>query len=177
MKAKVTVTPKKMSNKAQNSENNSPRQCEECGKMFLRTGNLQRHKESKTCTSKSQSSSLAHKPASSTLQITLSKIKEQSIRKEPEQVSGQKQKQLALELKGSAQRRVASKRKTVRFTDKQKEIMDRCFDSGAKKKSARYTPAHCQKEMERQSGADNALKEAQIRAYFSRRHAKLSKEE
>ena len=53
--------------------------------------------------------------------------------------------------------------------------MDRCFDSGAKKKSARYTPAQCQKEMERQIGPDNALKEAQIRAYFSRRHAKLSK--
>ena len=55
--------------------------------------------------------------------------------------------------------------------------MDRCFDSGAKRKSARYTPAQCQKEMERQIGPDNALKESQIRAYFSRRHAKLSKEE
>lgn len=177
MKAKVSVTPMKKSNKAQNSKNNSLRQCEECGKKFLRTGNLQRHKESKTCTSKCQSSSLAQKSASSALQITLNTIKEQCIRKEPEQVSEQKQKQLALELKGSAQRRVASKRKTARFTDKQKQIMDRCFDSGTRKKSARYTPAQCQKEMERQIGPDNALKEAQIRAYFSRRHAKLSKEE
>ena len=165
----------KKSNKAQNSKNISLRQCE--GKKFLRTGNLQRHKESKTCTSKRQSLSLAHKSASSALQITLSTIKEQCIRKEPEQVSEQTQKQLALELKGSAQKRVASKRKTARFTDKQKESMDRCFDSGARKKRARYTPAQCQKEMERQIGPENALKEAQIRAYFSRRHAKLSKEE
>ena len=124
MKAKVSVTPMKKSNKAQNSKNNSLRQCEECGKKFLPTGNLQRHKESKTCTSKRQSSSLAHKSASFALQITLSTIKEQCIKKEPEQVSEQTQKQLALELKGSAQRRVASKRKTARFTDKQKEIMD-----------------------------------------------------
>ena len=107
---------------------------------------LKTFKESKTCTLKRQSSSLAHKSASSALQNILRKIKEQSIRKEPEQVFEQKQKQLALELKGGAQRRDARKRKTVRFTDKQKEIMDRCFDSGAKKKSARYTPAQCQKK-------------------------------
>ena len=55
MKAKVSVTPMKKSNKAQNSKNNTLRQCEECGKKFLPTGNLQRHKESKTCTSKHQS--------------------------------------------------------------------------------------------------------------------------
>ena len=55
--------------------------------------------------------------------------------------------------------------------------MDRCFDSGVKRKSARYTLAQCQTEMERQIGPDNALKESKIRAYFSRRHAKLSKEE
>lgn len=55
MKAKVSVTPMKKSNKAQNSKNNPLRQCEECSKTFLPTGNLQRHKESKTCTSKRQS--------------------------------------------------------------------------------------------------------------------------
>ena len=43
-----------------------------------------------------------------------------------------------------------------------KKIIDRCFDSGVKRKSARYTPAQCQKEMERQIGPDNALKESQI---------------
>ena len=35
MKAKVTVTPMKKSNKAQHSKNNSPKQCEECGKKFF----------------------------------------------------------------------------------------------------------------------------------------------
>ena len=55
--------------------------------------------------------------------------------------------------------------------------MDRCFDSGVKRKSARYIWAQCQKEMERQIGRDCALKKSQIMAYFSRHHAKLSKEE
>ena len=135
---------------------------------------LKTFKESKTCTLKRQSSSLAHKSASSALQNILRKIKEQSIRKEPEQVFEQKQKQLALELKGGAQRRDARKRKTVRFTDKQKEIMDRCFDSGANEKECKvHTCTVSKKEMERQIRPDNALKEAQIRAYFSRRRAKL----
>lgn len=44
MKAKATVTPVKKSNEAQNSKNSSLCECEECGKKFLRTGNLQKHK-------------------------------------------------------------------------------------------------------------------------------------
>lgn len=174
-KVKVAATAKK-SNTTQNSKKNSLCQCEDCGKEFLRTGNLRRHKESKTCTQKSENlQCMPQKTVSSAMQTTLCKIKEQSIKKQPKQISEQRQEQLALELKGSAQRRVAHKRKAARFTEEQKQIMDRCFDSGVKRKSARYTPAQCQKEMEKQIGPDNALKESQIRAYFSRRNATLSK--
>ena len=161
---------------------NSLCECEDCGKKFLRNGNLQRHRESKTCTSKKpqftqKSESLQCMPHSSAMETTLCKIKEQSVKKQPKRISEQNQEKLALELKGSAQRRIANKRKATRFTEEQKQIMDRCFDSGVKRKSARYTPAQCQKEMQRTIGPDNVLKESQIRAYFSRRHAKLSKEE
>ena len=92
------------------------------------------------------------------VKIALHKIKEQSVKKQLKQISEQNQEKLALELKGSAQRRVANKRKATRFTEEQKQIMDRCFDSGVKRKSARYTPAQCQKEMERQIGPNNAFK-------------------
>ena len=180
-RSKITAAQVKSSSTTKNNEN-SLRECEDCGKKFMRTGNLERHREFKTCTTKK--TQFKHKsenqqcmPHSSAMETTLSKIKEQSVKKQPKQVSEQKQEKLAQELKGSAQRLVANKRKATRFTEEQKQIMDRCFDSDVKRKSARYTPAQCQKEMERTIGPDNALKERQIRAYFSRRHAKLSKEE
>ena len=120
---------------------------------------------------------MPHKLDSLAMKTALSKIKCQSVKQQPKQISEHKQEKLALELKGSAQRCAANKRKAIRFTEEQRQIMDRCFDSGVKRKSARYTPAQCQEEMERQIGPDCALKKSQIRAYFSRRHAKLSKEE
>ena len=42
-------------------------------------------------------------------------------RKQPKQISEQNQEKLALELKGSAQRRIANKRKATRFTEEQKK--------------------------------------------------------
>ena len=167
-----------------NKNQHSLSQSKRCGKKFLRTGNLERHRQSKICTStklgkeKSQNpQSMPHKLDSLAMKTALSKIKWQSVKQQPKQISEQKQVNLALELKGSAQRRAANKRKAIRFTEEQRQIMDRCFDSAVKRKSARYTLAQCQKEMERQIGPDYALKESQIRAYFSRHHAKLSKEE
>lgn len=108
---------------------------------------------------------MPHKSDSSAMQTTLYKINEQSFKKQPKQVSEVEQEKLALKLKGSTQRRTANKRKMNRFTEKQKQIMDRCFDSGVKRKKAWYTPTQCQKEMKRQIGPDNALKESQIQAY------------
>ena len=179
-KSRAKVEKVKNSKKTQESKN-SLCECTDCGKKFLRTGNLHKHRQSKACSSKKKekSENLQYMPGkdSSAMQTALHKIKEQSVKKQPKQISEQNQEKLALELKGSAQRRIANKRKATRFTEEQKQIMDRCFDSGVKRKSARYTPAQCQKEMETQFGPDNALKESQIRAYFSRRHAKLSKEE
>ena len=180
-RSKTTAAQVKSSSTTKNKEN-SLCECEDCGKKFMRTGNLERHRESKICTTKrtqfqQKSENKQCMPQSSAMETILSKIKEQSVKKQTKPISEQKQEKLAQELKGSAQRRVANKRKATRFTGEQKQIMDRCFDSGVKRKSARYTPAQCQKEMERTIGPDNALKESQIRAYFSRRHAKLSKEE
>lgn len=54
------------------------------------------------------------------------------------------------------------------FTEEQKQIMDRCLDSGVKRSGAWQKHAQCQKEMERRI----ALKESQIRAYFGRCHTK-----
>lgn len=61
--------------------------------------------------------------------MALNKVKEYSAKKVPKQISEQRQQDLALELKGSTQRRVANKRKATRLTEEKKEIMDKCFDS------------------------------------------------
>ena len=149
-RSKITAAQVKSSSRTKNNEN-SLCECEDYGKKFMHTGNLERHRESKTCTTKKtqfkqKSENQQCMPHCSAMETTLSKIKEQSVKKQPKQISEQKQEKLAQELKGSAQRRVANKRKATRFAGEQKQIMDRCFDSGVKRKSARYTPAQCQKK-------------------------------
>ena len=117
----------------------------DCGKKSLLSGNLNRHRGSKNCTSKKllkQKSenlkSILADPGSSSsaINIALNKVKEYSAKKVPKQISEQRQQDLALELKGSTQRRVANKRKATRLTEEKKEIMDKCFDSGVKRESA-----------------------------------------
>lgn len=68
-------------------------------------------------------------------------------------------------LKGGAQKRYATKRRAVRFTEAQKQVMQKCFDSGVNSKSKRFTPAMCQAEMKRHKdvGPDCVLSENQIR--------------
>ena len=111
----------------------------------LLTGNLNRHRGSKNCTStkllKQKSENLKSiladpDSSSSAINIALNKVKEYSAKKVPKQISEQRQQDLALELRGSTQRRVANKRKATRLTEEKKEIMDRCFDSGVKRESA-----------------------------------------
>ena len=120
---------------------------------------------------------MPHKLDSLAMKTTLSKIKWPFVKQRPKQLSKQKEVKLALQLKGSASRRKANKRKAIRFTEEQKQIMDRCLDSGVKRSGAWQKHAQCQKEMERRIGPDYALKESQIRAYLGRCHTKLWKGE
>ena len=61
------------------------------------------------------------------MKTALSKIKWQSVKQQSRQIFEQKQVKLALEFKGSAQRCAANKRKAIRFTEEQRQIMDRCL--------------------------------------------------
>ena len=92
-----------------NKNQHSLCQCEHCQKKFLHTGNLKRHRQSKICTStklgkeKSQNPQcMPHKLNSLAMKTALSKIKCQSVKQQPKQISEEKQVKLAQELKGSA---------------------------------------------------------------------------
>ena len=171
----------KCTKEAARMPNETLKECKICGKQFLRPGNINRHENSGACNINNNNEKrvvISRTSNYSTCDTknpaiinSVSKIHQQAGKKKSAECTFEIHEEWTTSLKGSAQRR-ATKRKAVRFTNEQKEIMERCFDSGITSKSARYTPLQCQKEMTKQIGPDLTLKENQIRSHFSRRHAK-----
>ncbi len=65
-----------------------------------------------------------------------------------------------------------------RFTNKQKEIMDTCFEEGEWDKKKRYTVSKCRELLKKELGDELTLTEQQIASYWSthkRRKMKLKK--
>lgn len=69
-------------------------------------------------------------------------------------------------LEGNA-RKYSSKKRSKRFTNEQKQIMEKCFDDGERDKKKRCTTLKCRKIMERELGDEMALSETQIGSYWS----------
>lgn len=86
-------------------------------------------------------------------------------------VTKNREQEMSQNLKGMARKMHRPKNKLVRFSKAQKAIMDSCYYSGTKSKSARYTAAMSQAEMRRNiTEGSVVLTVCQINQYWSRRH-------
>ena len=131
---------------------NTDRKCPSCSKCFLRKGSLARHIGCKTCR-RSENPREKHGEMEAALKAQAvgiaattcnlgSERRKQSISKEEKLIDIWEN-----DVKGIARKITNPKRKKGKFTEKQKQIMEKCFDEGEYDKKNRYTTSSCQKLM------------------------------
>ena len=117
--------------------------CCNCGKSFLRKGNLTRHKENGSCFK--SSSSCNEDPIKNTVSLIKQKVCTHS-RTEGSHLSTEEKSWLN-SMPGRADKSNRPTRTNKHFSEKQKEIMIECYLKGVDDRNKRYTAAMCQDEM------------------------------
>ena len=139
--------------------------CRNCGKSFLRKGNLTKHEENGSCFK--SSSTCNEDPIKSTIPLIKQKVCKQS-RTEGSDLSTEEKSWLN-SMPGRADKSNRPTRTNKHFSEQQKEIMIECY-KGVDDRNKRYTATMCQDEMLRKLGAGNRLKEKEIKSFWSRYH-------
>ena len=140
--------------------------CCNCGKSFLRKGNLTRHKEIGSCF---KSSSTCNED---TIKNTVSLIKQKVCKQSGTEGSdlSTEEKSWLISIPGRADKSNRPTRTNKHFSEQQKQIMIECYLKGVDDRNKRYTAAMCQDGMLQKLGAENKLKENQIKSFWSRYH-------
>ncbi|KAL9956877.1 hypothetical protein ACROYT_G038430 [Oculina patagonica] len=139
--------------------------CIDCGKSFLRKGNLQKH----------QGSCGKATPKTNTNNNLVTDIVAEIKSTQPQPVSStcelsKDEKAWLYAIPGKADKCNRPARTNKRFSEQQKQIMIECYMKGVDDRNKRYTAAMCQEEMVRKLGEQNKLKESQIKSFWSRYH-------
>ena len=141
--------------------------CSNCGKSFLRKGNLTKHEQNGSCF-KSSSTCSNEDPIKNTVSLIKQKVCGQS-RTEGSDLSTEEKSWLN-SIPGRADKSNRPTRTNKHFSEQQKEIMSECYLKGVDDRNKRYTAAMCQAEMLQKLGAGKKLKENQIKSFWSRYH-------
>ena len=158
-------------------------QCPDCHTVFLREGNIQRHRQSAICIQKQQQSNHLKRKIdeNTTLGTSIKQAKQlQDIEFDKSQAQLEKelesQNKWNILIRGSALKSQQPKRSAIRFNKYQIEVMVDCYNKG-QDKSKRYTPHQCQVEMGKHLNLTpkDVLSESQIRSYWSRYHRNKNK--
>ena len=140
--------------------------CCNCGKSFLRKGNLMRHKEIGSCFK--SPSACDEDPIKNTVSLIKQKACKQT-RTEGSDLSTEEKSWLN-SMPGRADKSNRPTRTNKHFSEQQKKIMIECYLKGVEDRNKRYTAAMCQDEMLQKLGVGNQLKENQIKSFWSRYH-------
>ena len=139
--------------------------CADCGKSFLRKGNLQKHKVS--C-GKAQPTTNAN---IGLVKDTVAIIKSKQAKPESSTCElSTEEKTWLYAIPGKADKSNRPARTNKRFSEQQKQVMIECYLKGVDDRNKRYTAAMCQEEIVQKLGAENKLKESQIKSFWSRYH-------
>ena len=153
--------------------------CPRCGKRFMRIGCLRSH--STTCEGTEMSSRKTSQQMRDALPVKEAMGAAQKARQLQADFSscfvpgmdGEVDIYYAKMLQGSALKHGV--KKSVRFTQAQKEIMEKCFDEGEGDKRKRYTASKCKRLMENSLEEEMVLNEGQIKSYWSAYRRKKQK--
>ena len=142
--------------------------CYNCGKSFLRKGNLIRHNDNGLCSTSKSTTTANEDPIKTTVAMIKQKVCKQS-KPESSQLSHEEESWLK-SMPGKADKSNRPTRTNKHFNEQQKQVMIECYLKGVDDRNKRYTAAMCQEEMVQKLGVGNKLKESQIKSFWSRYH-------
>ena len=139
--------------------------CSDCGKSFLHKGNLLKHKAS--C-GKAQPTTNAN---IGIVKDTVAIIKSKQAKPESSTCElSTEEKTWLYAIPGKADKSNRPARTNKHFSEQQKQVMIECYLKGVDDRNKRYTAPMCQEEIVQKLGAENKLKESQIKSFWSQYH-------
>ena len=139
--------------------------CADCGKSFLRKGNLLKHKVSCGKAQPTTNENIG------LVKDTVAIIKSKQAKPESSTCElSTEEKTWLYAIPGKADYSNRPARTNKRFSEQQKQVMIECYLKGVDDRNKRYTAPMCQEEIVQKLGAENKLKESQIKSFWSRYH-------